>query len=163
MPNRWWAANRGEAIAVSSMLSDGDSRVEYWLIGEGAQAPERHKGAALDLRARLPEKGKRWVWGFARIPTGVALHIPENAVVRITGRSGNFLRGFIVHDGLVESEFNGNEVCVLVFCPLPRVIHHGQRVAQMWSLPIDREAFQRRQVAPEGVGTEKDGFGSTGM
>ncbi|MFO7917114.1 MAG: hypothetical protein R6V13_03425 [Anaerolineae bacterium] len=145
------------------MPDDGESRVEYWLVGEGAQSPERHKGAALDLRARLPKKGRRWVWGFARIPTGVALRIPVGAVVRITGRSGNFLRGFIVHDGLVESEFNGNEVCALVFCPLPRVIRHGQRIAQMWSLPIDREAFFQCRKAPERMEAEKDGFGSTGI
>ncbi len=103
------------------------------------------------------------MWGFARIPTGVALRIPQDAVVRITGRSGNFLRGFIVHDGLVEAEFNGNEVCALVFCPLPRVIRHGQRIAQMWSLPMDREAFVQRRGAPEQIGAEKDGFGSTGV
>ncbi|MFP3895212.1 MAG: hypothetical protein ACLFV5_00010 [Anaerolineales bacterium] len=145
------------------MVGNSESRVEYWLVGEGAQSPERHKGAALDLRARLPQKGRRWVWGFARIPTGVALCIPENAVVRVTGRSGNFLRGFVVHDGLVESEFNGNEVCALIFCPLPRVIHHGQRIAQMWSLPVDREAFFQREEAPERAEAEKDGFGSTGI
>jgi len=145
------------------MVNDGDPQVEYWLVGEGAQAPERHKGAALDLKARLPRGGRRWVWGFARIPTGVALRIPEDAVVRVTGRSGNFLRGFIVHDGLVESEFNSNEVCALVFCPLPRVIHHGQRIAQMWTLPTDRQAFRRLRHAPEWTEAEKDGFGSTGV
>lgn len=145
------------------MLEDSASKIEYWLVGEGAQAPERHKGAALDLKARLPRVGKRWVWGFARIPTGVALRIPEDTVVRITGRSGNFLRGFIVHDGLVESEFNGNEVCALVFCPLPRVIRHGQRVAQMWSLSVDRKVFRQCREAPERVRTEKNGFGSTGV
>ena len=145
------------------MPDDSDSGVEYWLVGEGAQAPERHKGAALDLKARLPHRGRRWVWGFARIPTGVALHMPEDAIVRVTGRSGNFLRGFIVHDGLVESEFNGHEVCALVFCPLPRIIRHGQRIAQMWSLSITRDAFHRRQSAPEQTRPEKDGFGSTGI
>lgn len=145
------------------MQGKSGSCVEYWLVGEGAQPPERHKGAALDLRARLPERDKRWVWGFARVPTGVALRIPDDAVVRITGRSGNFLRGLIVHDGLVESEFNGNEVCALVFCPLPRVIRHGQRIAQMWSLPIDREAFVQRREAPDRTEAEKDGFGSTGV
>jgi dUTPase len=103
------------------------------------------------------------VWGFARIPTGVALRMPKDAIVRITGRSGSFLRGFIVHDGLVESEFNGHEVYALVFCPLPRVVRHGQRIAQMWSLPIDREAFRWLQEKPDRAEPEKDGFGSTGI
>lgn len=136
--------------------------IGYWLVGEGAQAPEGHKGAALDLRARLPKGGWRLVWGFARIPTGVALRMAENQVVRVTGRSGNFLRGIVVHDGLVESEFNGHEVCALVYCPWPRIIRHGQRIAQMWALTVDRAAFCRLQGAPKGLVAEKAGFGSTG-
>ena len=106
--------------------------------------------------------GWRLVWGFARIPTGVALRIPENAVVRLTGRSGSFLRGIIAHDGLIESEFNGRELCALIYCPWPRIIHHGQRLVQMWAVTVDREAFRRVAAAPEGVGPAKAGFGSTG-
>jgi len=136
--------------------------VDYWLVGEGAQSPERQKGAALDLKARLPRRGWRIVWGFAKIPTGVALRIPSNVVVRVTGRSGNFLRGIIVHDGLVEAEFNGQELQVLVYCPWPRIIRHGQRIAQMWALPIERQSFRFLSVPPVGVRSEKEGFGSTG-
>ena len=136
--------------------------IEYWLVGEGALAPERHQGAALDLRARLPRQKRRLVWGVARIPVGVALAIPEDIVVRVTGRSGNFMRGIIVHDGLVESEFNGRELCALIYCPLPRVIWHGQRIAQMWSLAVDRQAFSLRQEVPPLLPTSKAGFGSTG-
>ena len=114
--------------------------INFWLVGEGAQLPERHAGAALDLKARLP-RGARVVWGTARIPTGVALEMPENAIVRVTGRSGNFLRGILVHDGVVESEFNGEELCALIYCPWPRIIRHGQRIAQMWALGLERDAF----------------------
>jgi len=136
--------------------------IDYWLVGHGAQAPERHQGAALDLRARLPGRGWRLVWGFGRIPTGVALRIPRGAVVRVTGRSGTFLRGIIVHDGLIEAEFNGREVCVLTYCPWPRIIRHGQRIGQMWALPIDRDAFSALEEAPEDLTPGKPGFGSTG-
>ncbi|MBM3188992.1 MAG: hypothetical protein FJZ90_09765, partial [Chloroflexi bacterium] len=66
--------------------------IDYWLVGEGALPPERRLGAALDLRARLPGRGWRLVWGVARIPTGVALRMPEDLVVRVTGRSGQFMR-----------------------------------------------------------------------
>lgn len=136
--------------------------ITYWLVGSGAQLPESHKGAALDLRARLPRKGWRLVWGFARIPTGVALDLPRDAVVRITGRSGNFLKGLIVHDGLIEAEFNGNELCALIFCPWPRIIRHGQRIAQMWALPFARDAFQFTSDPTKHVSPTKTGFGSTG-
>ena len=135
---------------------------EYWLIGQGAQAPERHQGAALDLKARVPGRGWRLVWGTARIPTGIALNMPEGTVVRVTGRSGNFLRGIIVHDGLVESEFNGQEVCALIYCPWPRLVRHGQRIAQMWALQLDREVFHQISGAPTELMSEKTGFGSTG-
>jgi len=136
--------------------------IDYWLVGDGAQAPARHKGAALDLKARLPGAGWRLVWGLARIPTGVALRIPENAVVRLTGRSGSFLRGIIVHDGLIESEFNGQELCALIYCPWPRIVRHGERLAQMWALSLDRESFHQVPSAPEDVPPAKTGFGSTG-
>ncbi len=99
--------------------------IDYWLVGDGAQPPERRQGAALDLKARLPRIGGRIVWGFARIPAGIALRMPEDAVVRVTGRSSSFIGGIVVHDGLIESEFNGNEVAVLIYCPLPRIIRHG--------------------------------------
>jgi dUTPase len=132
------------------------------LVGQGAQAPEQHLGAALDLRARLPGRGWRLVWGFARIPTGVALDMPVDAIVRVTGRSGRFLRGMIVHDGLIESEFNGRELCALVYCPWPRVVRHGDRIAQMWALPGDRGAFSPLPGPPDGVVAQKRGFGSTG-
>ncbi|MEN6479552.1 MAG: hypothetical protein ABFD20_07940 [Anaerolineales bacterium] len=136
-------------------------QIGYRLIGEGAQAPERRLGAALDLRVRLPGRGWAIVWGVARLPTGVALEMPDDAVVRITGRSSAFLRGLIVHDGLIESEFNGRELQVLVFSIWPRLIRHGDRIAQMWALPIDRDAFAPC-AATEAQTESKAGFGSTG-
>ncbi|MFO7696425.1 MAG: hypothetical protein R6X16_04620 [Anaerolineae bacterium] len=139
-----------------------DVRVDYWLMGDGAQAPERRLGVALDLRARLPGRGWRLIWGFARIPTGVALRMADDAIVRLTGRSGGFLRGIIVHDGLIESEFNGRELCALIYCPWPRIVRHGDRIAQMWVLRAQREAFVPLSTPPEGVAALKSGFGSTG-
>jgi len=136
--------------------------IDYWLIGEGAQAPKRHEGAALDLKARLLGRGWRLVWGTARVATGVALNMPDDIVVRVTGRSGNFLRGILVHDGLVESEFNGRELCALIYCPWPRIIRHGDRIAQMWCLSADRDGFRALPAAPEGLRRGKAGFGSTG-
>ena len=139
--------------------------INHWLVGEGAQAPERHGGAALDLKARLP-RGPRLVWGTARIPTGIALEMPENAIVRVTGRSGNFLRGILVHDGLVESEFNGQELCALIYCPRPRLIRNGERIAQMWAIEYDRDMFRELPQAPSSAldasNGSKKGFGSTG-
>jgi len=137
--------------------------IEYWLVGEGAQAPERHQGAALDWKARLPGRGWKVVWGAARIPTGVALRMGQDIVVRVTGRSGNFLRGFIVHDGLIEAEFNGQELCALIYCPWPRIVRHGQRIAQMWALTVDRDAFCALDHIPDGLPAAKAGFGSTGV
>lgn len=136
--------------------------IEYWLVGEGAHAPQRHAGAAFDLKARLPERGWRLVWGTAKIPTGVALQIPTEYVVRVTGRSSTFMRGIIVHDGLVESEFNGNELCALIYCPWPRLVRHGQRIAQMWALGLERDSFEQVATAPENLAPAKEGFGSTG-
>jgi dUTPase len=135
--------------------------VRYWLTGTEAQPPRRNKGAALDLYVRLTGRSWRLVWGWAKLPTGVALEMPDNVIVRITGRSGAFLRGFIVHDGLIESEFNGRELMVLVFCPWPRLVRHGERIAQMWGLSIERDLFALVE-APLAVGPAKRGFGSTG-
>jgi len=86
----------------------------------------------------------------------------DGVVVRVTGRSGNFLRGIVVHDGLIESEFNGHELCALIFCPWPRIVRHEERIAQMWPLTVQREAFRRLDEAPQDVTPQKAGFGSTG-
>jgi len=137
--------------------------IDYWLVGKGAQVPQRHAGAALDLKARLPGRGWRLVWGTAKIPTGVALRLPPDWVVRVTGRSSAFIRGIIVHDGLVEAEFNGNELCALIYCPWPRLIRQGQRIAQMWALGLERAAFNQLAAAPENLAPAKAGFGSTGQ
>jgi len=144
------------------MQVGASNAIDYWLVGKGALAPEQHLGVALDLHARLPGRGWRLVWGQARIPTGVALRMPEDAIVRLTGRSGGFLRGLIVHDGLIESEFNGRELCALIYCPWPRLVRHGERIAQMWAVPARREAFSRLAGPPEDVVSRKEGFGSTG-
>lgn len=135
--------------------------IGYWLVGDEAQWPERHAGVALDLKARIP-RGWRLVWGFVRIPLGVALCIPDDEAVRITGRSGNFLRGIVCHDGLVESEFNGRELSALLYCPWPHIVRHGQRIVQMWASKMDREAFLRLGGPPEDLVLGKRGFGSTG-
>lgn len=136
--------------------------IDYWLTGQGALPPQVHLGAALDVRARLPGRGWRLVWGWARIPTGVALRMPQEMIVRLTGRSGNFMRGILVHDGLIESEFNGQELCALIYCPWPRIVRHGERIAQMWALPAARGAFRALPGDPGGVVPLKGGFGSTG-
>ena len=136
--------------------------IDYWLTGDGAHLPERHAGAALDLRARLPGRGWRLVWGSARIPTGVALRIPEDCIVRVTGRSSVFLRGIIAHDGVIESEFNGREVCALIYCPCPRIIRHGERLVQMWAVATDRDVFHSIEGPPQDLTPGKQGFGSSG-
>lgn len=135
--------------------------IRYWLTGEGALAPQRHQGAALDLKLRLPGRSWRLVWGRAKLPTGVALEMPADTVVRVTGRSSAFLRGLIVHDGLIESEFNGRELMVLVYAPWPRLLRHGERIAQMWALGIDRNSFVCAD-GPQEIASGKEGFGSTG-
>lgn len=150
------------SLIIARGTRTGHELIEYWLINEGAQAPARNEGAALDLKARLPKRGWRLVWGFAVIPTGVALQMPDDVVVRVTGRSGNFLRGIMVHDGLVESEFNGRELGALIYCPWPRIVRHGQRIAQMWAIDNDRAAFAQRSEAPPELVPGKEGFGSTG-
>jgi len=136
--------------------------VRYWLTGAGARPPRRNQGAALDLYARLAGRPWRLVWGWAKLPTGVALEMPEDVVVRITGRSGAFMRGFVVHDGLIESEFNGRELMVLVYCPWPRLVRDGDRIAQMWGVGIDRELFALLETPPPAADSAKQGFGSTG-
>jgi dUTPase len=53
-------------------------------------------------------------------------------------------------------------LCALIYCPWPRIVRHGQRIAQMWPLAVDRQAFCLRQEAPADCVAGKQGFGSTG-
>lgn len=126
--------------------------------------------AGADIQANLPvgdrEKGiviERG--GFARIPTGLIMEIPDGYEVQIRPRSGlAFKKGITVLNapGTIDSDYRGEVFVGLVnLCGKTETIRHGDRIAQMVVAPVLRPKFVVATKLSETARGAK-GFGSTG-
>jgi dUTP pyrophosphatase len=99
-----------------------------------------------------------------RVPTGIAVEIPEGYEGQIRPRSSLAARGIIILNapGTIDSDYRG-EIQVLMYNLMhtPYQIVPGDRIAQ---LVITKVARTHIQVVEELTATERDtgGFGSTG-
>ena len=120
-----------------------------------------HKGdAGFDLRANIEKEQ----WCVPRtpykIPTGVAMAIPEGFCGLVKSRSGlGCSFGFNVVAGVVDAPYRG-EICVLFTVNSAMLLKPGQRFAQM----IFTEVLTNIEFVDELDDTARgtDGFGSTG-
>lgn len=126
--------------------------------------------AGADLRANLPvcdrESGlvlrpmQRRV-----VPTGLRIEIPEGYEAQIRPRSGLALKhGLSLPNtpGTIDSDYRGPLGVLLInLGPVPFVIAHGDRIAQMIVAPVAQAEFAEAEAlgaTTRGAG----GFGSTG-
>src|SRR5947209_4233534 len=84
--------------------------VRYWKVRE-VKDPERH-GAWTDVFSAIsvsvpPNQ-------TVRIPSGLAFYIPQGWEVWFKGRSSLASRGIEAHFGLIDPEFSGHEVQVIL-------------------------------------------------
>jgi dUTP pyrophosphatase len=97
-----------------------------------------------------------------RLPTGVRVEIPPGYVGKVVSRSGLAMKGIIVIDGTIDSDFRG-EVNVIVHNIGHEAVqvHAGLRVAQLLVMPVVRAKLVRVEGMTK---TERGdgGFGSTG-
>jgi dUTP pyrophosphatase len=121
-----------------------------------------HPGdAGLDLCA----VGKHRVppLGTVRIPTGIAVAIPEGYQGEVRPRSGLSSKGIHVILGTIDSGYRG-EIEVVLFNSTGDFynVRWGDRIAQLVIMPVVQANFVEVRELDE---TERgaDGFGSTGM
>lgn len=115
---------------------------------------ERHAAASAEGR-----------WNCAKVPTGLAMAIPEGYVGLIFARSGLATKHGLAPAncvGVIDSDYRGEIVVALVNQGSEDyVIQPGERIAQLVIVPFAQPAPVEAQTLPQtdrGAG----GFGSTG-
>jgi dUTP pyrophosphatase len=98
-----------------------------------------------------------------RIPTGIAIEVPDGYFFKIEGRSGLSSKGLIKSGGIIDSDYRG-EVQVILHNITAEAfkIEKGDRIAQGMLLPISKISFIESHTLSE----TKRGFGgfqSTGI
>jgi dUTP diphosphatase len=145
------------AIAVDEL--------EVQLLHPGARPPERSRpgDAGYDLRCVesvvLPSGGRR------KVPTGVAIALPESVCGLVVPRSGLAARhGVVPTLGLIDPNFRG-ELCVTLMNTgsEPFRAEAGDRIAQLLLLPFWAPALtivDELPPSPDDRGV--NGWGSSG-
>src|SRR6266542_119746 len=135
--------------------------------GEGLETPAyaTDGSAGCDLRAAIEAPLLILPGGRVRIPTGVAVAVPEGHEGQVRMRSG------LAHDkglalvnapGTIDSDYRGEiQIIVANLGSGPVTLERGESIAQLVFAPVARATFERVDelpASPRGEG----GFGSTG-
>lgn len=115
--------------------------------------------AAMDLKCT--EDTTVYPGRAMKVPLGVCFKIPIGEYVQITARSSVALQGIVGHVGIIDSSFNGNEVCAILMNigDSPVFFSKGERVAQ--AIALEYGDFETSEDAIDSTGS-KEGFGSSG-
>ncbi|HLT29404.1 MAG TPA: dUTP diphosphatase [Myxococcaceae bacterium] len=128
-------------------------------------AYETAQAAGLDLRADLEAPVTLAPGARARIPTGLALAIPEGHEGQIRPRSGRALREGLTclnSPGTVDADFRGEvQVLLINLGQEPITLRRGERIAQLVIAPVRRVVLEEVETLPDSARGE-GGFGSTG-
>lgn len=124
--------------------------------------------ACLDAPLRLEKVvtgSAQGSWNCAKVPTGLAMAIPEGYVGLLFARSGLATKHGLSPAncvGVIDSDYRGEIVVALVnLGPEDYVIQPGERIAQLVIVPCAQPVLMETDALPEtqrGTG----GFGSTG-
>lgn len=146
-----------------------DVPVALQRLHELATAPAyQSTGAAgMDLCACLPGGAVSLLPGdVAKIPTGLAIALPEGFEAQVRPRSGlaSKHRVTVINaPGTIDSDYRGEVLVALVNLGRePFVVEHAMRIAQLVVAPVARATWSvRTELDPTTRG--QGGFGSTGL
>lgn len=98
-----------------------------------------------------------------KIPTGIALQIPQGYFGQINDRSGLGSKGLKVFGGQIDSTYRGDvTVCLMNFSFFDKEVKKGDRIAQIMILPVaSPELVESKELEDSYRGTK--GFGSSGI
>lgn len=121
--------------------------------------------AGLDVSAALDAPLAISPGAFVRVPTGIALAIPEGYEVQVRPRSGLAARhGVTVLNapGTIDSDYRGElQVLLINHGPETYEIAPGERIAQLVLAAVVRMELEEHDALDETARAE-GGFGSTG-
>jgi dUTP pyrophosphatase len=127
---------------------------------------ESSGAAGMDLRAAIAEPVIVPPLGRVRVPTGIALAIPENFEGQVRPRSGLAARtGLTVLNapGTVDSDYRGEVQVLLVnLGDAPATIAPFERIAQLIIAPVARAELRLTEALPS-TDRGSGGYGSTGV
>lgn len=123
--------------------------------------------AGVDLRASLEGGVTMGPGEIAKIPTGLALELPDSGVVAlICARSGLAAKqGIALANGVgvIDSDYRGEvQVALINQGRKPFTVRDGDRIAQMLFLPVSQADFELVEDLSDTV-RGPGGFGSTGV
>jgi len=122
--------------------------------------------AGIDLRAAVDEEVVLRPGEIKKIPTGLAVSIPEGFEGQVRPRSGLALRygiGMVNAPGTIDSDYRGEISLILVnWGKDPFRIQRGDRVAQMLISRVYRADITEVEVL-DATERGKGGFGSSGI
>jgi len=136
-------------------------------LTETASLPTRGSrfAAGYDLKADLPEPVSVEPHETKMIPTGLSMEIPEGYFGGIFARSGLASKEGLRPAncvGVVDSDYRGPVMVALHNdSGTPRVVEHGERIAQLVIIPFLSADFVRAETLGE-TSRGEGGFGSTG-
>jgi len=119
----------------------------------------------MDLRAAVPEPVSIPPGGFAVIPTGLRMAVPEGYEGQVRPRSGlaaNHGVTLVNAPGTIDADYRGEVRVVLINHGTdPFVVERGDRVAQLVIAPVVRASIEPAEdLEPTDRGS--GGFGHTG-
>jgi dUTP pyrophosphatase len=141
--------------------------LKFLTHGEGLEMPAYATAGAAgcDLRAAIEAPLLILPGGRTRVPTGLAVAIPEGYEGQVRIRSG------LAHDkglavvnapGTIDSDYRGEiRVIVANLGSEPVTLERGERIAQLVFAPVSRARFEKVSELPSSHRGE-GGFGSTG-
>jgi dUTP pyrophosphatase len=147
-------------------------RVQVKRLPHGAGLPlpayQSEGAAGLDLHAAVPDQAPSIIepGGWASIPTGIAIALPQGMEGQVRPRSGLAARhGITVLNapGTIDCDYRGEiQVLLVNLGREPFAVERGTRIAQLIIAPVGR--VQLTEVETLDV-TQRgsQGFGSTGI
>ena len=129
---------------------------------------ETHGSAGMDLRAAVAQPLTIPPLGRVRVPTGLAVAIPQGFEAQIRPRSGIASKSGVTvlnAPGTVDSDFRGQiEVLLVNLSDAPAEIEPLDRIAQLVVAPVTRVRVDVVATAEALGSTQRGdaGFGSTG-
>ncbi len=144
--------------------------IAFKQLRDSARVPEYQTlgAAGADIFADLGEGWYRTVWPgtVEKIPTGIAMAIPDYFEAQVRSRSGLAAKHHVVvlnSPGTIDSDYRGEISVLLINHGSEKfTVKHGDRIAQLVVAPVARAKFVDSRYDLPQTDRGEGGFGSTG-
>jgi dUTP pyrophosphatase len=142
--------------------------IKLFSNGQTLSLPEymTELSAGMDLKACIDEEVCIEPGQYMKIPTGIAIALPEGFEAQIRPRSGLAARygvTLVNSPGTIDADYRGEIAVILInLGSEPFMVHHGDRIAQMVVAPVVRVEWELQEELDQ-TRRGEGGFGHTGI